>query len=171
MTKLLALHSYRANYNSNRTLAKLQKQIYEGQDIFQRETMTEAMALHIVERFKLGKGNYRELKVLLRPFVNLPNYSLLSSLRKSFCPDLHSYHNEDKEIIGVCAKVFEALKSHCLRMIQSGDLQLEHTESSLCMNLTVGIDGRGDEKEYQQRSQVKSLYKILKEIIILVTSR
>ena len=154
VTQLLALHSYRANYNTNRRIAQMEKQIYEGQDVMVKVKMTEEMALHIVERFKLGKGKYRELKILLRPFVILPDYSLLSSLRRSFCPVIHPYHDDDNEIIGVFAKICDSLKSHCLRMIQSGDLQLENTESSLCMNVTVGIDGRGDEKEYQQRSQV-----------------
>ena len=56
VTQLLALHSYRANYNTNRHIAQMEKQIYEGQDVMVRVKMTEEMALHIVERFKLGKG-------------------------------------------------------------------------------------------------------------------
>ena len=154
VTQLLALHSYRANYNSNRRLALLQKQIYEEQDTKPKSKMTVEMALHVVERFKLGKGRYRELKILLSQFLSLPDYSVVSSLRRSFCPDILPYLDDNEEIIGVCAKVSDCLRSHCLRMIQAGDLELEDVDCSLTMNVTVGIDGRGDEKEYQQRSQV-----------------
>ena len=154
VTQLLALHSYRANYTCNRSLAAMQKQIYEEKDIMEKTKMTTEMALHIVERFKLGKGRYRELKIILSQFVTLPDYSLVSNLRRSFCPEIMPYRGVDEEIIGVCANVSECLKSHCLRMIQAGDLNLQDVDCSLTMSVTVGIDGRGDEKEYQQRSQV-----------------
>ena len=154
MTKLLALHSYRANYNHRRSLAKLQKDIFEEKDILLRSTISTELALHIVERLKLGKGRYRELKILMRPYLILPDYSLVSALRRSFCPDIWPYLDENDEVIGVSAHLGECLKSHCLRMIQAGDINLEKVEASLSMGVTVGIDGRGDEKEYQQSSQL-----------------
>ena len=41
-------------------------------------------------------------------------------------------------------------------MIQSGDIGswIENIETSLVVKVTVGMDGRGEEKEYKQRSQV-----------------
>ena len=116
--------------------------------------MTAEMALHIVERFKLGKGRYRELKIILSQFVTLPDYSSVSILRRSFCPEVMPYIGAGEETLGVYANISECLKSHCMRMIQAGDLDLQDVKCSLTMNVTVGIDGRGDEKEYQQRSQV-----------------
>ena len=150
VSELLALHSYRTNYNNNKMLAYLMKRIYEGEDIISRLKMNDEMALHIVERFKLGKGKYRELKIILRQFVVLPDYSHLSSLRKSFCPELLPYTTENGEIIGVYAKISDCLVSHCLRLIQSGDLVLQDVSNSLVMNVTIGIDGRGDEKEVSE---------------------
>ena len=101
MSELLALHSYRANYNTDKLLAHLMKQIYEGQYVRSKFKMNDEMALHIVERFKLGKGKYRELKIILRQFVTLPDYSHISSLRKSFCPEILPYTDENGEVIGV----------------------------------------------------------------------
>jgi hypothetical protein len=153
-TQLLALHSYRENYTTNRKFARMQKTIFDGIDILEPEDLNLELSLHIVERMKLGKGQYRHLRSLLRPSLSLPDYSEVSALRRSFCPDLTSYLNGSQEAVGVCASLSDCLVSHVQRLVQSGELLLRDVENSLVTKVTIGIDGRGDEKEYQQRSQV-----------------
>ena len=151
MNQLLALHSYRENYTENRSLARLQKKIFEGVDIAETQSVDLELALHIVERMKLGKGRYRHLCSFLRPLLCLPDYPSVSALRRSFCPDLEPYLNEAHEVVGVSASLVSSLISHVLRMIQSGELVLQDVDCSLVTKATIGIDGRGDEKEHLQR--------------------
>lgn len=132
----------------------MHKKIFEGIDILEHEDIDLELSLHIVERMKLGKGQFRNLRSLLRPHLSLPDYSKVSALRRSFCPDLTPYMNSSKEAVGVCASLSDCLVSHIQRLLQSDELVLTGVENSLVTKVTVGIDGRGDEKEYQQRSQV-----------------
>ena len=135
-------------------MARLQKKIFDGVDISETERVDLELALHIVERMKLGKGRYRHLCSLLRPHLSLPDYPAVSALRKSFCPDLIPYLNSSEEVVGVSASLVSCLVSHVQRLIQTGDLVLKDVRCSLVTKVTVGIDGRGDEKEHKQRSQV-----------------
>jgi hypothetical protein len=52
VTQLLALHSYRENYSTNKKMAHLQKLIYEDKDLTNKASMSTEMALHIVERLR-----------------------------------------------------------------------------------------------------------------------
>ena len=93
------------------------------------------------------------MRMLLRPHASFSDYSAVSSLWRSFCPDILPYSNEG-QVVGVFVHLEAALQSHMKRLVKSGSFQLEEVDSSLALNVTIGIDGRGDEKEYLQKSQV-----------------
>ena len=58
-------------------------------------------------------------------------------------------------VVGLTAGLQDSLQLTLRRHIQSGQADyLESTNCSLCVNVTVGFDGRGEKSEYKQKSQV-----------------
>ena len=155
-TQLLALHMYRENYNTNRDLAILSYKIYKKEDLKKPKFVDPERALHLSERLKLGRGRYTDLKILMKNFVTLPTYAEVSLLRRAYSPKLKPFFNQDNQVVGICSDMKESLQCHIQRMIQSGDIGswIDNVETSLLVKVTVGMDGRGKEKEYKQRCQV-----------------
>ena len=151
VTQLLALLMYRANYNLNHKLALEMKKLFDGEEVSTKVDLE--LALHLTERLKLGKGRYRHMRMLLRPHASFPDYSAVFSLWRSFCPTILLYSNEG-QVVGVFVHLEAALQSHIQRLVKSASFQLEEVNCSLAVNVTIGIDSRGDEKEYLQKSQV-----------------
>jgi hypothetical protein len=120
-------------------------------------------ALWMVERLRLGRGRYTDLRLLLLRHVRLPPYQHLSDLRLSLCPPIRTYPlgAPAAEQCGVCCDLPEALVLVLLQGLRSWQpaswLPCCST-TGCCANLVVRVlgsaDGRGDEKQHAQRSQV-----------------
>ena len=131
VTQLLALLMYRANYNINRKLALEMKKLFNGEEVSMNVDLE--LALHLTKRLKLGKGRYRHMRMLLRPHASFPDYSAVSSLRRSFCPDILPYSNEG-QVVGVFVHLEAALQSHMKRLVKSGSFELEKVDCCECDN-------------------------------------
>ena len=120
-------------------------------------------ALWMVERLRLGRGSYTDLRLLLLRHVRLPPYQHLSDLRLSLCPPILAYPlgAPAAEQCGVCCDLTEALVLvllQGLRSWQPASWLPSCSTSGRCTNLVVRVfgsaDGRGDEKQHAKRSQV-----------------
>jgi hypothetical protein len=119
--------------------------------------------LWMVERLRLGRGRYTDVRLLLLQHVRLPPYQHLSDLRLSLCPPIRTYPlgAPAAEQCGVCCDLTEALVLVLLQGLRSwepGSWLPSCSTSGRCTNLVVRVlgsaDGRGDEKQHAQRSQV-----------------
>ena len=119
------------------------------------------MSLHLVERLRIGRGKWTDTRLLLQPYVNLSPYYEISQLRMSLSPDLVPYPFDEHQKLGVVANLHECLVIHLLRGVQYWSTFITPCEcvvSCICFNYAARIvgcaDGRGDEKEHAQKSQV-----------------
>ena len=156
-TALMAYLMYRLNYNSRRDFATSMFKVFKEDEWF-TESVGLEKALALVERRRLGKSGYRYLKKHLSPHgVKLPSYTDVSTLRSTLVsPTLMAYYSHSGQAIGVTTNFPSSLQATLRRMIQAGLADfLSAANCSLVASVTVGFDGRGGEKEYAQRSQIK----------------
>ena len=104
--------------------------------------------------------------------VTFPAYQKVSDLRMTTCPPICQYPPNSEEKTGVYASLKQCVILHTLRGLQfwpplCPPCSCPHcictksprtcsacTCSNFCLKVCICADGRGDEKEYQQRSQV-----------------
>ena len=153
---------HRQYYNEDKRLASL------GRDLFQGNTNPSAGVpvldcLWILARNNLGKLRYTNLRLQLLKHVKLKPYSYLSDLKLAIAPQLHPWPQGSDQSVqrGVYADLGEAVCKVLQRMIRYGGSEWIPSctrEGSRCANLIATVhcsaDGRGDEKQYNQRSQV-----------------
>ena len=72
------------------------------------------MSLHLVERLRIGRGKWTDLRLLLKPFVKLSPYNEISLLRMKLCPALLQYPFDREEKLGVVADLKESV---CLNLL------------------------------------------------------
>ena len=125
--------------------------------------------LWLATRNNLGRIRYTNLRLQLLKHVKLQPYSFLSELRMSLCPTLQPWPLESSSGLevqrGVYANLGEAVRCVLQRMIQYGGFEWFpsccSSDGQDCSNLVANVhlsgDGRGDEKEYSQVSQVGKL--------------
>ena len=128
-------------------------------------------------RYRLGKSRYVSFKRCLFNYVVFPSYKTLFEYRKAITPKFVPYHNSDGIVIGkIFYKLFikwlfvnatfhyfsgvvvgdlrETITITLLRGIQFWKIDFSEVTGSVSFRVTAGLDGRGDEKEYSQVSQV-----------------
>ena len=122
--------------------------------------------LWLATRNNLGRIRYTNLRLQLLKDVKLQPYSVLSELRMGLCPTLHPWPLESSsghEVQrGVYANLGEAVRCVLQRMVEYGSTEWFPSCCSPgiqnCTNLVATVhlsgDGRGDEKQYSQVSQV-----------------
>ena len=158
---------YRHYWLSDKKLAGL------GADLFRAKskllTVSEVpplTCLWLATRNNLGRIRYTNLRLQLLKHVKLQPYSFLSELRMGLCPNLHPWPLESSSGLevqrGVYANLGEAVRCVLQRMIECGSCEWFpsccSTADQNCANLVATVhlsgDGRGDEKQYRQVSQV-----------------
>ena len=119
--------------------------------------------LWLASRNNLSRGRYTGLRLQLLKHVRLQPYAFLSELRMSLCPPLYPWPADCEANLqrGVYADLGEAILTVVRRMIEFDSKLLpscSHGEGQTCANVVATIhisgDGRGDEKQYSQRSQI-----------------
>ena len=142
-------------YHRNRNLAKPGTQLFYGSsNLCGISEVGLELGLHILEHYKFVKGSYTNFRILMRKFVNLPPYSQLSQLKAKISPELVKYFDEAGEKVtgwGSCHQK-DCLVKHLLRLVQSSELLWLKENANFCAKVVLGMDNRGDEKEYNQRS-------------------
>jgi hypothetical protein len=84
---------------------------------------------------------YRSCLLLLVPYLEV------AELRRSIAPPLRPYYNLGGQVVGVTTDLADGLAKTMMRMIAAGQADfLAHTECSLVVRVTSGLDGRGGEK-------------------------
>ena len=153
---------HRHFYNQDKRLASL------GRDLFHGKTNPAAGVpvldcLWILARNNLGRLRYTNLRLQLLKHVKLKPYSYLSDLKLAIAPQLFPWPQGGDQSVqrGVYADLGEAVCKVLQRMIRYGGSDWIPScakEGSRCANLVATVhcsaDGRGDEKQYNQRSQV-----------------
>lgn len=93
---------------------------------------------------------------MLHKHVSMSPYYLLSALRSQISPPLSPYPVgvERENAIGIYANLSEELLLHFLRLLRFDGDFLEQVDSNCCLKVLGGLDCAGDEREYQQRSQL-----------------
>ena len=155
-SELLGYFLHRYYYNSNKQLAKFGADLFAGlKDPSAVPEIDVEMGLHIFERYKFGKSNWINFRVLLKNVCKLPAYLSISQLKAVICSKFYPYLDENEsEQIGVLASVQECVVKHLMRMIQSGSASWLVKPGNFCAKLVFGMDSRGEDKQHQQRSQV-----------------
>ena len=148
----------RDNYQKNRKLAKIGTELFTGNlDVLIKPNVSLEECFHILVRNKLDRVKYTNLCSVMHKHVSMIPYYLLSRHKMEICPPLYPYPPgaSQEAMTGTFCKLEEALVSQMLRLIRfEGDF-LEDLETSCCLKIVAGMDNAGDEKEYQQRSQVQ----------------
>ena len=140
-----------------------------GSELFQGKTSPSLVSevdplkcLWLTARNNISKARYVNMRLALLKHVKLAPYSFLRELRMAITPQLHTWplNCAPEEQRGVYAELGEAIRIVVQRMIQFGSgawMPCCNHEGNSCSNLVAKIhcsgDGRGDEKQYSQRSQ------------------
>ena len=147
----------------SKRLAKFGAQLFLGDNPSLMSEVPPLTCLWLASRNNLSRVRYINLRLQLLKHVRLQPYSFLSELRMSLCPPLHPWPaNCDANLQrGLYADLGEAILTVVKRMIQfdSGWLpSCSKGGGQKCANVVATIhvsgDGRGDEKQYGQRSQI-----------------
>ena len=111
---------------------------------------------HIQVRYKLSKIKWINLGFILHKHVKIPSFQVLSAHRVSICPQLYKFPREEQDvpITGSFANLTEELVLHFCRLLQFEGHFLESIRENCCIKILGGLDCAGDQKEYQQRSQL-----------------
>lgn len=155
---------FRHYWNVDKGIARLGAELFGGsRHPSQVSEVDPLKCLWLVSRNNISRARYTNLRLVLLKHVRLQPFSFLSELRMSFTPQLHPYPVDCDPAMqrGVFVNLGEAVRIVMQRMIQFGGsewLPCCDREGSQCANVVAKIhcsgDGRGDEKQYSQRSQV-----------------
>ena len=147
----------------NRGLARLGAVLFSENNPSLVSEVPSLTCLWLASRNNLSRGRYTGLRLQLLKHVRLQPYSFLSELRMSLCPPLHPWPADCEASLqrGVYADLGEAILSVVKRMIEFDPKLLpscRQGEGQKCSNVVATVhisgDGRGDEKQYAQRSQI-----------------
>ena len=175
---------YRHYWQSDKETANIGAMLFRAKSkpsaVSEVPTLT---CLWLATRNNLGRIRYTNLRLQLLKHVKLQPYSFLSELRMSLCPTLQPWPLESSSGLevqrGVYANLGEAVRCVLQRMIQYGGFELFPSCCSSdvqdCSNLVANVhlsgDGRGDEKEYSQVSQVGKLRGAIKKLFFYFQSK
>ena len=140
-----------------RKLAQVGTQLLNQKfEVEPRATMDLESGFHIQVRYKFSKIKWINLGFILFKHVKIPSFHLLSAHRIKICPELFKYPSEahDEPVKGVFANLGEMMVLHFLRLLQFDGSFLETVKENCCIKAFGGLDCAGDQKEYQQRSQL-----------------
>ena len=159
---------YRHYWNSDKETAKLGAALFRAKSkpsaVNEVPTLT---CLWLATRNNIGRIRYTNLRLQLLKHVKLQPYSFLSELRLALCPTLFPWPLESSSGLevqrGVYANLGEAVRCVLQRMIEYGGSEWFpsccSSDDQDCSNLVATVhlsgDGRGDEKQYSQVSQVR----------------
>jgi hypothetical protein len=156
---------HRHYWSVNRALAKLGGELFRGDgDIETVSNVPTLTCLWMQARNNIGRVRFTNIRLLLLRHVRLQPYGFLSELRRAICPALHPWPPgcELADQRGVFANLSEAVLQVLQRMMQYGGhswLPSCSKEGGQCANLVATVhcsgDGRGDERQYGQRSQAE----------------
>ena len=156
---------HRHYWSVNRALAKLGGELFRGDgDIETVSNVPTLTCLWMQARNNIGRIRFTNIRLLLLRHVRLQPYGFLSELRRAICPALHPWPpgGELADQRGVYANLGEAVRQVLQRMVQYGGhswLPSCSKEGGQCANLVATVhcsgDGRGDERQYGQRSQAE----------------
>ena len=165
MAKAVGYLLHRHYWSVNRALAKLGGELFRGDgDITTVANVPTLTCLWMQARNNIGRVRYTNIRLLLLRHVRLQPYGFLSELRRAICPALHPWPpgGELADQRGVYANLGEAVWQVLQRMVQYGGqnwLPSCSMEGGQCANLVATVhcsgDGRGDERQYGQRSQAE----------------
>ena len=156
---------HRHYWTVERALAKLGGELFRGDgDITTVSKVPTLTCLWVQARNNIGRARFTNIRLQLLRHVKLQPYGFLSELRRSICPALHPWPpgSELADQRGVYADLGTAVRQVLQRMVQyGGDSWLPScsTDGGQCANLVATVhcsgDGRGDERQYGQRSQAE----------------
>ena len=104
----------------------------------------------------MGRLKWINLRYMLLRHISISPYYLLSHLRTQICPDLHPYPVgvEKDNAVGIYSLLSNQLKCDFMRMLKYSENSLGLLDRNCCLKVPGGLDCAGDQKEYQQRSQL-----------------
>lgn len=129
VAKLLSYLGYRASY---------QKSISDEKP--PSSTVPMDLCLYIREQCEIGKKNWTDLRLLLKPYVTLVTYDQLSFSANQILPSLSSFHHGLKaDLSEVVVKTLERLPTHIGDKIES----LGDGQASIVAHFICGADVSG----------------------------
>lgn len=170
---------FRHHWNLDKGIARLGAQLFGCKHPSKVSEVDPLKCLWLVSRNNISRARYTNMRLVLLSDVRLPPFSFLSELRMSFTPQLHTYpvDCDPAKQRGVFANLGEAIQIVMQRMLQFGGSQWLpccDKKGSQCANVVAKIhcsgDGRGDEKQYSQRSQVNLDTSHVNSFVFTVTS-
>ena len=149
--QLLGYIGHRLTYLTDKKLSKFFKSVEKSADIFSRKDVPLELALFLKEKCYITKRHWTELRLHLKPFVELPVYDSMSVLWKNMLPALIKFQN------GWRADVYDVVKSTLQRLPPDVLQSLSQAEPQNCgvvAKFISGCDVSGSHKVYRAPSSL-----------------
>jgi hypothetical protein len=149
--QLLGYIGHRLSYLTDKKLASIFKSVERGEEITTKKTIPIELALFLKEKCSISKRHWTEMRLHLKPFVELPVYDSLSQLWKDMLPPLIKFHD------GWRADIYEIVKCTLQRLptevVQA--LETEEAQSTgVVAKFITGCDVSGSHKVYKAPSSL-----------------
>ena len=149
--QLLGYIGHRLTYLTDKKLAKFFKSIEKNEDIVTRRDVLLELSLFLKEKCSISKRHWTELRLHLKPFVEIPVYDSLSSLWKNMLPPLINFHD------GWRADIYDVVKCTLQRLPAEVVQTLSNEEAQSCgvvAKFITGCDVSGSHKVYKAPSSL-----------------
>ena len=151
LERLLGFIGYSHCYMTNKKLARIFKDIWNGKDIEVKHDVPLETAIYIKERSLISSRNYTDMRITLKPYVTFPSYNDVSNHIHQIMPELRATNE------GIMAKVIDVARHTIVRLpdnVIANLSQKVQNDSSLTFkaNFNAGLDGSGGFKVYNSKS-------------------
>ena len=149
--RLLGYIGYSHCYNENKKLAKIFEKIWHGEDVELKKEVPLETAIYLKERALISKRNYTDIRLTLKPFVELPAYNTIGSYIHQMLPELRTMNE------GIMARVVDVAKCTIVRLpndVIEAISEKVSKDSSVVFKavFTAGLDGSGGFNVHNSKS-------------------
>ena len=140
VTVLLAYLGYRASYQENKTISANFKTVTND---CSNNTVPLDLCLYIREKCEIGKATWTDLRLALKPFVNLVPYGEMAQICKEILPCLQPFHYGWKANLSeVVLKTLERLPTQTANSI----ISLDQNNNGIIAHFVCGADTSGKDE-------------------------
>ena len=153
--RLLGFIGHSQYYLENKKLANVFERIWNDQDVELKNEIPIDTAIYLKEKSLMGKRNYTEMRLTLKPYVILPTYNAISSHMQQILPELRTMNE------GIMARVIDVARCTIVRLpnevIEAISKKVEKDSSIVFQaNFSAGLDGSGGFRVHNSRSFLTS---------------
>ena len=140
---------FRTSYQRERKRAKvygdLSREIFDGCN-----SMSASCCLYLKQHLELSKQKYTDLRLMLKPYVELVPYNLLRLETEKLLPEIQPFRHGIRCSLGdVVINTLSRLPDKIIRCL------MPHSDSILSASFIYGLDGSGSHSEYNSESSLK----------------